>query len=71
MTHYVKTTHSDKTICGEFVFQLLRADTEETTTALRNVTCKECITGIEDVLRRIKNGVTNGKDMGTETAGNS
>jgi len=72
MTHLVKTTHSDRTMCNQLVFQLLRDDEQETTTSLANVTCKKCVDGVEEVLRILKNnGVTSGKNVATETVNNS
>lgn len=66
------TTHSDKTICGKLVFQILRDDEHETTTSLKNITCPECISGVEEIIRKLKNkGVTSVKTVATETNNNS
>lgn len=71
MTHLVKTTHSDKTMCNQFVFQLLRDDEQETTTSLENVTCKKCVDGVEEILRILKNnGVTSGTNVAAKTTDN-
>ena len=63
MTHLIKTAHSDRTMCGKYVFQLLRDDNEEMTEALSNVTCNECINGVKEIIRKFDNGVNNGKNV--------
>lgn len=69
MTHLIKTTHSDKTMCSQYVFQLLRNDDEETTTSLSSVTCVECMNGVKEIIRKFDNGVINGKNVAALSTG--
>ncbi len=55
MTHMTITAYSDKTLCSQFVFQLLRDDKQDTTTSLRNITCPDCIVAVKDIIRKLEN----------------